>query len=166
MSLVLDIPYSAFFSSIHNSLWVGKTYPPVSTRQNPQTSKNKKSYTSFHSKTQSDKLTGSRTWSDMRLFTTSAPPSLLHKYEYTWWDLTKGLRPQGSRVFDGHSPMRWVFIRERSWRWGRVCHLPGVTWLETSKSLEEKPSRSHLRIVLIASSHTASQSCSGWAKIY
>lgn len=162
MSLVLDIPYSAFFSSIHNS----QTYPPVSTRQNPQNSKDEKSYTSFHSKTQSDKLIGSKTWSDMRLFTTSTPLSLLHKYEYTWWDLAKGLRPRGSRVFDGHSPMRWVFIRERNWRWGRVCPLPGVTRLETSKSLEEKPSRSHFRTMLIASSHTASQSYSGWAKIY
>lgn len=29
MSLVLDIPYSAFFSSIHNSLWVGRPHKPT-----------------------------------------------------------------------------------------------------------------------------------------
>ena len=102
----------------------------------------------------------------MRLFTTSTPLSLLHKYEYTWWDLSKGLGPRGLRVFEGHNPTRWVFIRERNWRWGRVCHLPGVTRLETSNSLEEKPSRSRFRTTLTASSHTASQPYSGWAEIY
>lgn len=43
---------------------------------------------------------------------------------------------------------------------------PGSHGWKLVRAWSEKPSRSHLRIVLIASSHTASQSCSGWAKIY